>query len=543
MSATGWSRLEDLFHRAAALPPSDRAAFLDSECAGDAALRADVESLLGHDAPPGAGLADAIQREAEVMAADQWLIGRRIGAYRVTGIIGEGGMGAVYRAVRDDDQYRKEVAVKLVRHGFETESLLQRFRAERQILASLDHPYIARLLDGGATADGLPYFVMELIEGVPITRYASEHGLSLEARLQLFQKVCEAVQYAHANLIVHRDLKPSNILITPSGVPKLLDFGIAKLLGPDMLEPKAEATATLRLLTPDYASPEHVRGAAASTSMDVYSLGAVLYELLTGRPPHQISDTTPSEIERIICATEPVLPSRSAGPGVVPHRRLAGDLDNVVLMALRKEPERRYRSVEQFSEDLARHFSGRPVIARADTLGYRAGKFARRNRLAILAVAAIIIALAGGMAVATIQARRAERRFRQVRKLANTVLFEIHDGIVHLAGSTAARRTIVRTALEYLSSLSADARNDPSLQAELAEAYLRVGDVQGWPLGASLGDPRARWKVTGALWIFTSGPALGVPMISRFRPPGDVPSCVLGSARRPAPISPAHTTA
>lgn len=488
MSVPGWSRLEDLFHRAAALPPSDRSAFLDSECAGDAALRADVESLLTHDAPPGAGIEDDIQREAEFIAAaaGEHLIGRRIGPYRVTAIIGEGGMGAVYRAVRDDDQYHKEVAVKLVRRGVETEMLLQRFRAERQILASLDHPYIARLLDGGATADGLPYFAMELIEGAPITRYASDRRLSIEARLELFQKVCEAVQYAHAKLTVHRDLKPANILITPDGFPKLLDFGIAKVLLSEDGLPEVGTTGTLRILTPGYASPEQVRGDSVTTATDVYSLGTVLYELLTGHLPHRIAGGTPEEMAYAVCSAEPAPPSESTELGN--RSRLAGDLDNIVLMALRKEPERRYRSVEQLSEDLSRHLSRRPVIARADTLGYRAGKFMRRNRTAIVAAAAVVIALAGGMVMAMVQAGRAERRFQQVRRLANTVLFEIHDGIVNLAGSTAARRTIVRTSLEYLSSLSADARNDATLQAELAEAYLRVGDVQGNPLGASLGD-------------------------------------------------------
>jgi tetratricopeptide (TPR) repeat protein len=489
MNAAGWSRLEDLFHRAVALPPPARSAFLDAECASDAELRAEVESLLGHDAPPGSAIQDVVGQEAEVLERENtdWLIGRRIGAYRVTGIAGQGGMGAVYRAVRDDDQYRKEVAIKIVRLGSETKAFLERFRAERQILASLDHPYIARLLDGGATTDGLPYFVMELIEGVPITRYANDRTLSLEARLRLFQKVCEAVQYAHAKLIVHRDLKPANIFISADGMPKLLDFGMAKVLAPDRSEADTQ-TGTLRLLTPDYASPEQVRGDPITTATDIYSLGAVLYELLTGRPPHQIAGRTTVEIEYAVCFTEPLPPSRSAEPAITPSHRLAGDLDNIVLMALRKEPERRYRSVEQFSEDISRHLNGRPVAARADTFPYRAGKFVRRHRLALVAAAAVLIALAIGLVAARVEARRAERRFQQVRKLANSFVFDVHDRIKHLAGATEARKAIVATALEYLENLSQEAGGDASLVLELATAYERIGDVQGLLDEGNLGD-------------------------------------------------------
>jgi len=506
MSQTRWSRLEEVFHQAAALAPQARSAFLDSACAGDTALRDEVESLLDHDAPPGAGLQPVIRQEAEaVTASGEWLVGRRIGAYRVTGIIGEGGMGAVYRAVRDDDHYRKEVAVKLVRHGSETQAFLERFRAERQILASLDHPNIARLFDGGATADGLPYFVMELIAGVPITRYAADHSLSVEARLRLFQRVCDAVQYAHANLVIHRDLKPANILITSDGVPKLLDFGMAKVLSPDSSAPLAEPAATLRLLTPDYASPEQLAGAAMTTATDIYSLGVVLYELLVGRPPHQFQGWTAGQIESAIRTAEPGAPSRAAQLAAVPARALAGDLDRIVLMALRKEPDRRYRSVEQFSADLSRHLGGHPVAARPDTVAYRTGKFLRRNRFAVLSLAAVVMALVIGLVAALLQARRADRRFQQVRKLANAFVFDVHDRIRNLPGATEARKAIVATALDYLETLRYDANGDTSLILELAAAYEKIGDAQGLTDESNLGDTQgAVTSYTHALGILQS---------------------------------------
>ncbi len=496
MNSSDWSHLEDLFHRAAALAPAERSRFLDSECNGDIMFRREIESLLEHDAEPGSGFQSAVQQEAEVLASQnvESFIGRRIGAYRVTGIIGEGGMGAVYRAVRDDAEYSKEAAVKLVRRGFETPALVSRFREERQILASLEHPYVARLLDGGVTSDVLPYLVMELVEGVPITQYAAQHALSIEARLQLFQKVSEAVQYAHSRLVVHRDLKPGNILITADGTPKLLDFGIAKLLS-DASQPLAESNQTLQLLTPDYASPEQVRGLAPTVATDIYSLGAVLYELLTGRPPHRVDSSAPSEIERAICVTEPAPPSQVAGLGAPASRRLRGDLDNIVSMAIRKEPERRYRSVEQFSEDIARHLSGRPVIARADTFAYRASKFVRRNWLPVGAATVTAISLVAGAAGFAWQARMAnrsrmtaEQRLTALMNLSDRTLFGIHDTIATLPGATDARRQIVRITLDYLESLDQAQGMDDRMRMVLSGAYYKVALIEGDLHHPSLGD-------------------------------------------------------
>ena len=428
--------------------------------------------------------------------ANQDLVSQRIGAYCLTRLIGHGGMGMVYAAVRDDDQYYKQVALKVVKRGPDSDLVLGRFRHERQILARLDHPYVARLVDGGTTEDGLPYFVMEYVEGEAITRYCETAKLTIRERLKLFRAVCEAVQYAHQNLVIHRDLKPGNILVTKDGVPKLLDFGIAKFLDPDLPPGAPPRTATvMRMMTPGYASPEQALGLTVTTATDVYSLGAVLYEMLTGERARRFKNSSPSEIERVICEVETEKPSaavaRNPEAPARLRRQLAGDLDSVVLMAMRKEPGRRYRSVEQFSEDIGRHLEGRPVLARQGALAYRAGKSIRRHKLALAAAALVMLSLGGGMVATAYQARRAGRRFAQVRKMANTFLFDFHDKVLALPGSTEAREMVVKTALEYLDNLAQEAGGDPSLKSELAQAYLRVGDVQGNQRSANLGHPGA----------------------------------------------------
>jgi non-specific serine/threonine protein kinase/serine/threonine-protein kinase len=439
-----------------------------------------------------------------------------IGPYRILRKLGEGGMGAVYLAERDDAQYKKQVAVKLVKRGMANSFIVRRFRNERQILASLDHPNIGRLLDGGSTEEGLPYFVMEYIEGQPINEYADQQNLSTAERLKLFRKVCAAVHYAHQKLVVHRDIKPSNILVTPEGEPKLMDFGIAKLLDAERAEGLIDTAATaVGMMTPEYASPEQVRGEAITIATDIYSLGVVLYQLLTGRRPYQIKSLSPRDIVQAICEQEPLRPStavtreqeaastegdspsnrqtrregraRAVNPDKL-RRRLRGDLDNIVLMAMRKEPERRYASVEQFSSDIERHLDGLPVIARRATFTYRAGKFLSRHKPSVVAALLILALLAGGLVAINRQRQRAEHRFDQVRRLANSFMFELHDRIEPLPGSTPVRELLVTRALEYLDSLAADAAGDASLQRELAQAYQKVGDVQGYPFEANLGD-------------------------------------------------------
>ena len=461
------------------------------------------------------GLSDAIT-EAISVEEQEKLSETRIGAYKLIREIGSGGMGSVYLAERDDDEFQKRVAIKLVKRGMDSEFIVRRFRNERQILASLDHTNIAQLLDGGTTEDGRPYFVMEYIEGQAITRYCDDNRLSTAERLRIFCDVCAAVHYAHQNLVIHRDIKPQNILVTAEGTPKLLDFGIAKLLNPDSSSYTVEITgASVRLMTPEYASPEQVRSEQITTATDVYSLGVLLYELLTGRRPYRITSRSPLDLLRIICEEQPDKPSTAVGhtktetapdgqtvveitPELVGRnrrsqpdklrRRLKGDIDNIVLMAMRKEPQRRYASADQFANDIKRHLAGLPVIARKDTLAYRSGKFVRRNRAAVAAVFLIFAVLVAGVVSTMTQRARAERRFNDVRSVANSFMFEVHDAIEDLPGSTAARELLVKRALEYLDSLAREMSGDPSLQRELAAAYQKVGDVQGRPSSANLGD-------------------------------------------------------
>ena len=500
MTPERWRQIEEIFQTVIERPPDERKSLLTQYCGGDAELRQEVESLLDQDVAD-AFIRNPIKDAARSISDD--LIGCRLGAYRLTRLVGRGGMGMVYEAVRDDGQFDQRVAVKVVKRGTDTDFARERFTRERHILAQLDHPNIARLLDGGTTADGRPYFVMEYVEGRAISDHCEANRLSIDERLKLFRQVCAAAQFAHQKLIAHRDLKPSNILVTEDGTVKLLDFGIAKLLASDPALGAVTRTETaLRAMTPEYASPEQARGLPITAATDIYSLGVVLYELLTSRRPYQFKTHSIVEIERAICDTDPARPSeavrlRADAPARL-ARRLAGDLDNIVMMAMRKEPERRYQSVEQFSEDIRRHLEGRPVIARADTFRYRAGKFIRRHRLAVAAFAVaslsllgVVVATARAARIARAERERAERRFEQVRKLSNTFLFDFHDKIRNLPGSTEAREMVVRTALEYLDSLARDAAGDPEIEWELAVAYQKVGDVQGDPWTPNLGHTAA----------------------------------------------------
>ncbi|MGC1459242.1 MAG: serine/threonine-protein kinase [Steroidobacteraceae bacterium] len=495
MTPERWQEIKSALHAALDLEGSQRLAYLEGIGAADPDLRAELDSLLTAHREAGTGF---LNTPASALLSEEFshneLAGRRVGNYQLIEEIGSGGMGEVYRAVRADDEYRQEVAIKLVRIGVDLRFVGRRLRTERQILAQLDHPNIARLLDGGSTAEGVPYIVMELIPGVPITRFCHEHELDTQARLKLFLLVCSAVEYAHQHMIIHRDLKPTNILVTAAGVPKLLDFGIAKLLQPDAsVEPLDATINSARLLTPHYASPEQLRGEAVSTTGDVYSLGVVLYEVLTGERRET-----------------------RAGPEAKRAVRPRGDLDNILRMALHPEIRRRYATVDRFAEDIRRHLQHLPVVARRDTLTYRFSSFVARHTLGTFVAASVACALIGGIIITTNEAHiareqrlQAERRFDDVRKLANALIFDIHDAIRDLPGAGRSRRLLIETALHYLDKLSAQAAGDTSLQLELAVAYERLGDLQGEPLEASEGN------VTGARNSYQHALALRVASLEK----------------------------
>jgi tetratricopeptide (TPR) repeat protein len=476
MTPAQWSELDGILKSALDMPESEQDTWIARECQGRPELRRDVESLL------------RAHRAAETFLEPYTHTqgGRRIGPYLLVEEIGAGGMGAVYRARREDEDFKQEVAVKLMRASLEMRpEAVRRFLDERQILAALAHPNIARLLDGGYTSEGTPYIVMEYVAGTPITDYCARNELDLTARLRLFLELATGVQFAHQHLVIHRDIKPANVLVTGEGTPKLLDFGIAKLLDPEA--PGAETT--LRPLTPDYASPEQVRGGAMSTASDVYSLGVLLYELVAGRRPYQLADTPLDQAIETICVRDPAPPSTVS-------QNVPEDLDAIVMKALRKEPESRYASVREFAEDIDRYLGFRPVLARQGTYRYVARKFVRRHRagVATAAAACIFLAASAGLViresqVARFERDRAQRRFNEVRRLAHSVIFDLEDKIAALPGSTPVRKELIANVIGYVDGLAKEAAGDPGLQQELAEAYMRIGEVQGGG-NENLGDPQ-----------------------------------------------------
>ncbi|TMQ03408.1 MAG: serine/threonine protein kinase [Deltaproteobacteria bacterium] len=426
MNTERWYRMEVLFEQALERPESERDGFLDRACAGDLALRAQLEQMIADVGVTGDPVREAVVAEVELLAEETAasLIGLRLGPFRLVEPIGEGGMGRVYLAERDDAQFSQRVAIKVLRPEVLQSEAVARFHDERQILATLRHPNIVRLLDGGSTGN-LPYLVLEYIEGTTITRYADQHQLSVGARVELVRQVCGALQYAHQNLIVHRDIKPSNVLVDIDGAPKILDFGIAKLLVPAAsLDRRANTRRGFAMFTPEYAAPEQVRGDLISTATDIYSLGAVLYELVTGRSPHCLGDTR-FEIAHTICEIDPDPPSL-AGP-IARRRELAGDLDNIILKALHMDPAHRYASMAQLSDDLGRWRDGLPVAARTSTFGYRARKFVRRNKGMVVAAAVIAATLLGATFVSLRQARRAdEQAIWNEKEMARSRQLEMH---------------------------------------------------------------------------------------------------------------------
>ena len=433
--------VRDIFDRAADLRPEERAVFLDGACGDDERLRHDVERLLAAHDRLGADFDTLSDTDVNLTPRLSKHIPEVLGAYRVVKELGHGGVGAVYLAVRNDDEYQKQVAIKLLRPGIESDEIVQRFRRERQILATIDHPFIAKLLDGGSTVDGLPYLVMEFIDGQPIDVYCDEHRLPVSQRLDLFCNVCDAVHFAHQNLVVHRDLKPANILVSSDGVPKLLDFGIAKLLRPTLSGTVEATRPEARMMTPEYASPEQVKGESITTATDVYSLGVLLYKLLTGHTPYRLRTGQFHELAQAICERDPARPSTvidveeetTDGRGrltrITPQsvsgsregtpdrlrRKLRGDLDHIVLASMRKEPHLRYASAEQFSDDIRRYRDGLPVRARKGTWSYRTSRFVKRHSLGLAAVTLFILGLIAAIALTVVERKRAERESTRAR--------------------------------------------------------------------------------------------------------------------------------
>jgi tetratricopeptide (TPR) repeat protein len=480
-------KVRDLFQRVTELSPEDRIPFLEEACEGDDALMHELQDLLAADAESGdEGFwgRSALHNQLLADSAAGSAIGQTIGTYRLVELLGRGGMGAVYRAERVDSQFDKCVAIKLVDAVFHSTDLIAQFRAERQILANLDHPNIARLLDGGTGADGLPYLIMEYVEGVPPYDFCREHNLPVSQRLLLFQQICSAVHSAHQHMVIHRDLKPANILVTAEGIPKLLDFGIAKVfsLDPPRMHEALTQPGMLKL-TARYASPEQVRGETVTTASDVYSLGVILYELLAEHSPYGDVDRPTHQIMHAVCEEDPVRPSTWASG-------LKGDLDNIILRALRKSPGDRYGSVHQFADDIQRYLDGRPVLARGDAPLYVAARFIRRNRIAVAAAVLLLCSLVVGLVEVTLARARAERRFNEVRQLAHSVMFDYADAFDRLPGATPVRARLVNDALTYLAGLSKEA-DTPQLQKEVVDAYVRVSNVQGNEYENNLGDTAA----------------------------------------------------
>ncbi len=524
-------KIKEIFADVVELPMEKRDDMLHEKCGDDANLKAEIESLLAaHDEAENIIEKNAFDYNS--LSKNKTYDGREFGHYKILREIGHGGMGAVFLAERADGEFDQQVALKIVRQTIVSHELERHFRRERQILASLNHPNIAKLLDGGVSAIGEPFLAMEYIEGANLLEFAVD--ISIAEKLKLFIKVCNAVEYAHRHLVVHRDIKPSNILVTNDGEPKLLDFGLAKLseegsavadgfssqsnfsngkLHPSATaEPSSDQNANdqtetaFRALTPAYASPEQMRGQTVTTSSDIYSLGVVLYELLSGEKPFHFENKSLEEILQTVTTSEPPPPSAiqseklkiksSNNPkSKIQNLKLNNDLDIITLKALRKEPDRRYKSVAAFAEDIERHLESLPITARPQTFSYRASKFFRRNKITVSAAFFVMLALVSGLTIALWQAKiaraerdRAERRFGDVRNLSNSLLFDIAPKIENLSGSTEARESLVKNAVEYLDNLARESNEDAQLQSELASAYEKIGDLQGNPQKPNLSD-------------------------------------------------------
>lgn len=520
MTPETWNKVRALVEGALALPEDERAAWLEAQT-DDPEARGEAEHLLSFEREASGLFADEMPKwDMPIPSVETNLAGVTIGRYRLIEEIGRGGMGTVYLAERADGTYEQRVALKVLQESIFTGKLADRFAKERQILARLSHPGIARLLDGGVTPDGRPYLVLEYIDGRTIDRYCAEEKLSLDRKLRLFLKVAAAVQSAHQQLVLHLDIKPANILVTADGEPKLLDFGIARVLS-EGLEGANLAGATMRLLTPKYSSPEQAAGQPLGVGSDVFSLATLLYRLLTDKFPYNIDGLPALEAARIICEDAPIAPSKAATGATAAELR--GDLDNILLQALRKEPPRRYGTVVEFADDIRRFLAHQPVRAHADTFGYRAGKFLRRNRTGVIAAGVVVVLLAAaGFAVvrSAIVARQeratAERRLMDTRLITKSYVNEVIPALANIPGTLAVRKTMVGNAVTYLTAMSKERSNDPTLDAELATGFYYLGQLEGNPYKPNLGNRSA------ALASYEGG--LAIERRSLLRQPDDIPT-------------------
>jgi len=507
-----FQRIEAIFHEALAVEGDARAQLIDAQCGEESGLAAQVRLLLSASEREEQRTASLLSEREQGNASES--AGRRIGPYVLDGLLGRGGMGAVYLAHRADGEFEQKVAIKLIDLPLATTTFRERFRQERQILAGLEHPYIARLLDGGVTSTGDPYLVMEFVDGIPIHRYCEREKLSLRQRLKLFLQVCEAVQFAHQNFVVHRDLKPDNILIAADGTPRLLDFGTAKLLSPSFAAAGAGLTREgYQSFTPQYASPEQVMGHAVTAASDTYSLGVLLYLLLTGSQPYRLNDLSTAELLRVICEEPPRKPVPAQALGC----KLDADLEAILQKALRKEPGARYGTAAELATDLRAWLDGMPVAARRGTFRYRAAKFIRRNRLAVAAsvlLAASLVAGVIGVAwqarVANEERRSAEESAADLRQLSNSLLSELDEAIKELPGSTGAQQLLVTRVLEHLDRTAKNIHGNRETQLDLVDAYTRLGNLQGNSYDQNLGDP------SGGLKSIDAAIGLARPLAAAF---------------------------
>ncbi|MGA2217370.1 MAG: serine/threonine-protein kinase, partial [Terracidiphilus sp.] len=510
-AAEMFARVEAIVTEALGAPDEVREDLIEARCTWDPALADEVRSLL--KACEAEEQTMELCRREPAQARSEPPERKQVGPYELDRLLGRGGMGAVYLAHRADGQFEQKIAIKLIDLPFSSELLRERFRQERQILAGLQHPYIARLLDGGVTSEGELYLTMEFVDGLPIHRFCEERNLSRTQRIALFLRVCEAVQFAHQNLVVHRDLKPDNILVAQDGAPRLLDFGTAKLLSPSLRAKDSLLTREGFLsFTPQYASPEQVLGNPITTASDTYSLGVLLYLLLTGSPPYELKEPTTSEMLRAVCDDPPRRPLQVLGS----KKRLDADLEAILMKALRKEPQERYLTAERFAGDLRAFLEGRPVAARRDTVRYRAAKFMRRHRWGLAAALLLVATLAAGVTgvlwqagLANQERRKAEARSTDLRQLSNSLLTELDDAIQQIPGSTGAQKLLVTSVLKHLDRMAQDAHGDRQTQLDLANAYTRLGNLQGSTYVQNLGD------TAGALVSVDKAIALSKPFAGR----------------------------